>query len=58
MDKPQNRFLSVAYQLYTVVNGEKSLEEQTGDCASVFETKASPVASDSKYICRVRICKH
>jgi FKBP-type peptidyl-prolyl cis-trans isomerase SlyD len=29
MDKPQNRFLSVAYQLYTVTNGEKSLEEQT-----------------------------
>ena len=30
MDKPQNRFLSVAYQLYTVTDGEKSLEEQTG----------------------------
>ena len=31
MDKPQNRFLSVTYQLYTVANGEKSLEEQTSD---------------------------
>ena len=31
MDKPQNRFLSVTYQLYTVTNGEKSLEEQTSD---------------------------
>ena len=30
MDKPQNRFLSVTYQLYTVSNGEKTLEEQTG----------------------------
>ena len=30
MDKPQNRFLSVTYQLYTVIDGEKSLEEQTG----------------------------
>ena len=30
MDKPQNRFLSVTYQLYTVTDGEKSLEEQTG----------------------------
>ena len=30
MDKPQNRFLSVTYELYTVSNGEKSLEEQTG----------------------------
>ena len=31
MDKPQNRFLSVTYQLYTVTNGEKTLEEQTGE---------------------------
>ena len=30
MDKPQNRFLSVTYELYTVSNGEKTLEEQTG----------------------------
>lgn len=30
MDKPQNRFLSVVYQLYTVNDGEKTLEEQTG----------------------------
>jgi len=30
MDKPQNRFLSVTYQLYTVSNGEKTLEEETG----------------------------
>ena len=29
MDKPQNRFLSVTYQLYTVTDGEKTLEEQT-----------------------------
>jgi FKBP-type peptidyl-prolyl cis-trans isomerase SlyD len=30
MDKPQNRFLSVHYQLYTVAEGEeKQLEEQT-----------------------------
>ncbi|MCR5642831.1 MAG: FKBP-type peptidyl-prolyl cis-trans isomerase [Prevotella sp.] len=30
MDKPQNKFLSVHYQLYTVnENGEKTLEEQT-----------------------------
>ena len=30
MDKPQNRFLSVHYQLYTVTEGaEKQLEEQT-----------------------------
>ena len=30
MDKPQNKFLSVHYQLYTVKdNGEKELEEQT-----------------------------
>ena len=32
MDKPQNKFLSVVYQLYSVAeNGEKHLEEQTGD---------------------------
>ena len=32
MDKPQNKFLSVVYQLYTIAeNGEKNLEEQTGD---------------------------
>ena len=32
MDKPQNKFLSVVYQLYSVAeNGEKQLEEQTGD---------------------------
>ena len=31
MDKPQNRFLSVAYQLYTVTEGQKTLEEQTGE---------------------------
>ena len=31
MDKPQNKFLSVVYQLYSVAeNGEKQLEEQTG----------------------------
>ena len=30
MDKPQNRFLSVVYELYTVNEGEKTLEEQTG----------------------------
>ena len=30
MDKPQNRFLSVVYELYTVTDGEKTLEEQTG----------------------------
>ena len=29
MDKPQNKFLSVTYQLYTVNDGEKELEEQT-----------------------------
>ena len=30
MDKPQNKFLSVVYQLYTISeNGEKKLEEQT-----------------------------
>ena len=30
MDKPQNKFLSVVYQLYSVAeNGEKQLEEQT-----------------------------
>ena len=32
MDKPQNKFLSVVYQLYSVAeNGEKQLEEQTSD---------------------------
>ena len=32
MDKAQNKFLSVVYQLYTIAeNGEKNLEEQTGD---------------------------
>ena len=32
MDKPQNKFLSVVYQLYSIAeNGEKQLEEQTGD---------------------------
>ena len=32
MDKPQNKFLSVVYQLYSIAeNGEKHLEEQTGD---------------------------
>jgi len=31
MDKPQNKFLSVVYQLYSIAdNGEKTLEEQTG----------------------------
>ena len=32
MDKPQNKFLSVVYQLYSIAeNGEKQLEEQTSD---------------------------
>lgn len=30
MDKAQNKFMSVVYQLYTVVDGENTLEEQTG----------------------------
>ena len=29
MDQTQNKFMSVVYQLYTVTNGEKALEEQT-----------------------------
>jgi FKBP-type peptidyl-prolyl cis-trans isomerase SlyD len=29
MDKTPNKFMSVVYQLYTVVDGEKNLEEQT-----------------------------
>ena len=29
MDQEKNRFLSVVYQLYTVVDGERTLEEQT-----------------------------
>lgn len=29
MDKPQNRFLSIIYQLYVDENGEQTLEEQT-----------------------------
>ena len=36
MDKQQNRFLSVVYQLYTVENEERTLEEQT-DSAKPFE---------------------
>ena len=31
MDKAQNKFMSVVYQLYTVADGETTLEEQTGD---------------------------
>lgn len=31
MDKSQHRFISVVYQLYTVADGKKTLEEQTGD---------------------------
>lgn len=31
MDKAQNKFMSVVYQLYTVTDGENTLEEQTGD---------------------------
>ncbi len=31
MDKVKNKFLSVVYQLYTVKDGEKILEEQTGE---------------------------
>jgi len=31
MDQTKNRFLSVVYQLYTVTDGEKNLEEQTGE---------------------------
>ena len=30
MDKAQNEFMSVVYQLYTVTDGENKLEEQTG----------------------------
>ena len=29
MDKAQNKFMSVVYQLYTIADGEKTLEEQT-----------------------------
>lgn len=29
MDKPQNKFMSVHYQLYTIDGGERRLEEQT-----------------------------
>jgi len=31
MDKTKNRYLSVVYQLYTVTDGKKNLEEQTGE---------------------------
>lgn len=31
MDKAQNKFMSVVYQLYTVADGENILEEQTGN---------------------------
>ena len=31
MDKPQNRFISVVYQLYTITDGQKNLEEQTSE---------------------------
>lgn len=31
MDKPQNRFISVVYQLYTITDDQKNLEEQTGE---------------------------
>ena len=30
MDKTPNKFMSVIYELYTVTDGEKKLEEQTG----------------------------
>ena len=30
MDKTPNKFMSVVYELYTVADGEKKLEEQTG----------------------------
>ena len=30
MDKAQNKFMTVVYQLYTVTDGENKLEEQTG----------------------------
>ena len=29
MDKAPNKFMSVVYQLYTIADGEKTLEEQT-----------------------------
>lgn len=32
MEKPENRFVSVVYRLYTIAqDGSKQLEEQTGD---------------------------
>jgi len=36
MDKTPNKFMSVVYQLYTIANGEKNLEEQT-DTERPFE---------------------
>ena len=31
MEQKNNRFMSVIYQLYTVTDGQKNLEEQTGE---------------------------
>ena len=31
MEEKKKRFLSVVYELYTVKDGEKNLEEQTGE---------------------------
>ena len=31
MDKAPNKFMSVVYQLYTIADGEKTLQEQTGN---------------------------
>ena len=31
MEEKKNKFMSVVYQLYSIADGEKHLEEQTGD---------------------------
>ena len=31
MEEKKNKFMSVVYQLYSLTDGEKNLEEQTGD---------------------------
>lgn len=39
MDKAPNKFMSVVYQLYTIADGEKTLEEQTSpECPFEFIT--------------------
>ena len=61
MEEKKNRFLSVVYELYTVNDGEKNLEEQTGEerpfefitgfgiALDAFEEKLMGIAKGEKF---------